>query len=735
MAAVLLNAHLQLLDANGDPYSGAKAYFYLTGTTTATDTYTESTLTTPHTNPVIADATGTFAPIYLDSGITYKIVFKDSDDVTLYTVDPSAIAASSVADVSGPASSTDNAVARFSGTTGKTVQNSGVIVDDSNNVTGVSSLSLVEKAAAEADVAGSGQFWVKNDAPNTAQFTDDAGTDFQLATLTGTETLTNKTLTSAKITTGVEPTSSDGAALGTTTKMFSDLFLASGGVVNFDNGNMTITHAAGTLTLAGGPWIVPSAGLQVGSSVPFSDAAGTLTLQNVDAIDATTETTIEAAIDTLLNLTSVQGFTFTLADAGANAIFGWDDTAGAYENLTAAEVTAVVNAFVGDSGAGGTKGSVPAPVTGDSSKFLKGDGTWTAIAGGGDMLAANNLSDVANVDLSRGNLAILNVGPDFGLAASVAANALTVALKRPDGADASATSPMHFSFRSATAATGTPQSRTLSAALSLTVSSGSTLGAVSAASFRLWIVLFDDAGTLRLGVIKPLVETADNPRIATLDDSLLVSSTAEGGAGAADSAGVFYTGSAVTTKPYIILGYLDWDSGLTTAGTWDAGPTRIRLFGPGVKKPNDIVQKVRFRTGSRISNTTTVPFDATIPQNTEGHEVFTQAFTPTAVMNRLEIHGNIFMGSNVVNNACVMLFQDTTADAIATSVGPQLAAGAMSGIPFWHEMKAGTVSSTTFKMRIGGNAAGNTDLNGLGAGSAVFGGTLGSGIEIEEIMV
>ena len=48
-----------------------------------------------------------------------------------------------------------------------------------------------------------------------------------------------------------------------------------------------------------------NAGLTVGSSVPFSDSSGTLTLQNVDAIDATTEATLEAAIDTLSNLVSV----------------------------------------------------------------------------------------------------------------------------------------------------------------------------------------------------------------------------------------------------------------------------------------------------------------------------------------------------------------------------------------------------------------------------------------------
>jgi hypothetical protein len=44
--------------------------------------------------------------------------------------------AAASADVSGPGSSTDNAITRFDGTGGKTLQNSGVIVDDDNMVGG-----------------------------------------------------------------------------------------------------------------------------------------------------------------------------------------------------------------------------------------------------------------------------------------------------------------------------------------------------------------------------------------------------------------------------------------------------------------------------------------------------------------------------------------------------------------------------------------------------------------------
>lgn len=51
--------------------------------------------------------------------------------------------------------------------------------------------------------------------------------------------------------TALSPMSSDGTALGTTALMWSDLFLASGSVINFNNGDITVTHSANTLTFAG----------------------------------------------------------------------------------------------------------------------------------------------------------------------------------------------------------------------------------------------------------------------------------------------------------------------------------------------------------------------------------------------------------------------------------------------------------------------------------------------------
>ena len=66
-----------------------------------------------------------------------------------------------------------------------------------------------------------------------------------LVGLAATQTLTNKTLTSAQVNTAILPASADGATLGSATKEFSDLFLADGGTIQFGNDQeITLTHVA-----------------------------------------------------------------------------------------------------------------------------------------------------------------------------------------------------------------------------------------------------------------------------------------------------------------------------------------------------------------------------------------------------------------------------------------------------------------------------------------------------------
>jgi hypothetical protein len=317
-----------------------------------------------------------------------------------------------------------------------------------------------------------------------------------------------------------------------------------------------------------------------------------------------------------------------------------------------------------------------------------------------------------------------------GLSASVGSNALTIALTDAAGATPSATSPAQIPFRSAAAATGTISQASVTAANTLVISSGSTLGTTSATPFRIWIVLFDDAGTYRLGAINCRSSTGIFP----LTTHGVLSSTAEGGAGAADSAQVFYTGTAVTTKAYTVLGYLEWASGLTTAGTWDALPTWISVFKPGDPLPGAIVQPIFNPVSTSATGTTVLPFDNTIPQITEGVEFMTQAITPTSAANDLEISASTYLYNSAATNVTVALFQDATAGALAANAAPcNVASGYGISLPITHRMRAGTTASTTFRIRGGGDIAGTTTFNGT-SGVQKFGGVLNSFLSVVEIM-
>jgi len=76
------------IDANGLTVPGAQLYFYATGTTTPQAIYSDTGLTTPLTNPVEANSAGRWPTIYLNDALTYRVVLKDGDGVTLADQDP-----------------------------------------------------------------------------------------------------------------------------------------------------------------------------------------------------------------------------------------------------------------------------------------------------------------------------------------------------------------------------------------------------------------------------------------------------------------------------------------------------------------------------------------------------------------------------------------------------------------------------------------------------------------------
>ena len=158
---------------------------------------------------------------------------------------------------------------------------------------------------------------------------------------------------------------------------------------------------------------------------------------------------------------------------------------------------------------------------------------------------------------ATGTLALsTNIYPQIQpISASVASNALTISA-----------SALNLDFRSTTLGSGTVTTVAGTPA-NLVISSGSTLGTVNAVASRIVVIALNNAGTIELAAVNI---SGGNQ----LDETNLISTTAEGGAGAADSANVIYSTTARTSVAYRVIGYIECTQ--ATAGTWATTPSTIQ---------------------------------------------------------------------------------------------------------------------------------------------------------------
>lgn len=189
---------------------------------------------------------------------------------------------------------------------------------------------------------------------------------------------------------------------------------------------------------------------------------------------------------------------------------------------------------------------------------------------------------------------------NLGLATSVAANALTIALKQADGATnpGAGASAVKIGMPSSTLTSGAYNQRSATAATSLVISSGSTLGQISTLPARLWIYLIDNAGALELAVSQTLYPESNK----------VMTTTAEGGAGAADSASAIYSTTARVGVPFRVVGFLD--NTQTTAGTWASAGTKLFINSFGAINSETVAFMAEGASSSALGSNTTIPFNA-----------------------------------------------------------------------------------------------------------------------------
>lgn len=434
---------------NGIPANGAKLFFYAAGSSTKLTTYTDEVGLTPQSNPIILDSRGEPSqPIWLQEGLSYKIVFTSSTDS-----DP-------------PVSP----------------------IWDIDDVTGINDASLTIDQ------------WVDSGLIPTYV----NATTF---TVPGDQTsvFTNKRRLKSSVTAGTA---------------YSTVLTA-------------VFGALTTVTV-----INDSTALDSGLS---SVAIGLLTPNNT-SIPSVVES-FRATVAATATTTPLWASTAQIQDwTGTPTITDFPDApqAGAWR-----EVYPVVGTVFTD----------------NANLDVQGDANYTVELG--DKIYIEALT-VSTFKLWISKKLGTPVTPTTTSAiqpitASVGSNALTITLN-----------PTRLDFRSATLTSGTVNTRTVASAISVVVSSGSTLGTVSAIQSRLAVVAIDNAGTVELAVVNLSGGT-------NLDETGVISTTAEGGAGAADSATVVYSTTARSNVPYRVVGYVE--STQATAGTWATAPSTIQGYG------------------------------------------------------------------------------------------------------------------------------------------------------------
>lgn len=141
------------------------------------------------------------------------------------------------------------------------------------------------------------------------------------------------------------------------------------------------------------------------------------------------------------------------------------------------------------------------------------------------------------------------------ISASVSGNALTISA-----------SALALEFRSTALGSGAV-SFIEGTPANLVISSGSTLGTINGQQSDIAVLAINNAGTIELAAVN--IAGGGN-----FDETGVLNTTAEGGAGASDSATAVYSTTARTGVAYRLLGVIR--STQATAGTWATAPSLIQ---------------------------------------------------------------------------------------------------------------------------------------------------------------
>jgi hypothetical protein len=145
-----------------------------------------------------------------------------------------------------------------------------------------------------------------------------------------------------------------------------------------------------------------------------------------------------------------------------------------------------------------------------------------------------------------------------------------------------------------------------------------------------------------------------------------------------------------------------------------------------------VVNRWSIVTTTPASITTVIPLDNTIPQITEGAEVFALAIQPSSTSNRLRMRFSGFVEQSAAGYITAALFRDAVANAVyATTRGQGTVSNGGRGFEWTFDIAVPDTTAQTWRVRIGPNTGTAAWLQ--TNSTALFGGVMQGLFEIEEI--
>jgi len=251
--------------------------------------------------------------------------------------------------------------------------------------------------------------------------------------------------------------------------------------------------------------------------------------------------------------------------------------------------------------------TAPTATVGDSSTTLATTAFVQGAAGG-----ASIRYDISqSLTSAQQGLASRNIGASSAylingkIVETHASNAATFFLKTLAGSDPSASDPVQVWLPDGSIFT-------ITAALSIVLASGSTFALANAIAFRLWFVIINDGGTARLGVRNSAFCSTTAPWnynfFAPKPFGVISSSNA-----AMTNYGTTYTNTVnVSDKPYRVIAFADYDSGLATSGNYNVSPTRIVLVSGDTPQSGAVVSEWIYETNVQTTAASTTAVQSSI---------------------------------------------------------------------------------------------------------------------------